>query len=143
MSTNPFERFDLDPEEGPLGITERLRELAEDATSDEERDAVRAAWEQLTRHPRERVRLALSAHPESRPPLPSQQPVSHQTAGGAGPAAPLPDAADFLDPPSVEDALLALLRAAGEEPPSIDRALAPPLDRDPVLMGPPARESNA
>ena len=60
---NPFERFDLDPEEGPLGITEQLRERAETAANDEEREALRAVWEQLTRHPRERVRLALLAHP--------------------------------------------------------------------------------
>ena len=143
MSSNPFERFDLDPEEGALGITERLRELAEDALSEEERDAVRAAWEQLTRHPHEHVRLALTAHPESRPPLPSPRSPARGPSGDAASAPQLPDTTDFLDPPSVEDALLALLRAAGEDPPSIDRALAPPLDRDPVLMGPPASESNA
>jgi hypothetical protein len=81
--TNPFERFDLDPEEGPLGITEQLRERMEAAASDEEREALRATWEQLTRHPRERVRLALLAHPESRAPLPPR-------ALGPAPAPPSP-----------------------------------------------------
>ena len=28
---NPFERYELDPREGPRGITERMKELAEDA----------------------------------------------------------------------------------------------------------------
>ena len=65
---NPFEKWDLDPFEGPEGITEKLRELVEDAdpaTTDE----LRADWEALTLHPRRRVELALQAHPETRPPL--------------------------------------------------------------------------
>lgn len=65
---NPFDRHELDPTLGPEAITERLRELVVDAPP-EEREALRAAWEQLTLSPKTRVRLALSAHPESRPPL--------------------------------------------------------------------------
>ena len=65
---NPFERWDLDPFEGPEGITEKLRELVEDADP-ETTEALRADWEALTLHPRRRVELALQAHPETRPPL--------------------------------------------------------------------------
>lgn len=141
---NPFERFDLDPEEGPLGITEQLRERAETAANDEEREALRAVWEQLTRHPRERVRLALLAHPESRAPLPSSAgapTTPSTTSAGADPA--LPRAADFFEPPSVEAALLTALRLGGHSLPSLTEALSPALDHDPVLVGRTAREGNA
>lgn len=63
---NPFERYGIDPSAGPLAITERMRELAEDAATEEERSEIRRAWEALTLHPRRRVELALGAHPESR-----------------------------------------------------------------------------
>ncbi|MCA9576360.1 MAG: hypothetical protein R3B40_10975 [Polyangiales bacterium] len=139
---NPFERYDLDPEEGPLGLTERLRDLTEDARDDAERDALRAAWEQLTRHPRERVRLALGAHPESRAPIPAPG------TGGRDPLVALaesvpraPAPGDFADPPSVERALLSLLRAQGTALPSVATALAPPLEADPVLVGAHPQES--
>lgn len=141
---NPFERFDLDPEEGPLGITEQLRERAETAKTDDEREALRAAWEQLTRHPRERVRLALLAHPESRPPLPPRVLLQAAGAGHESDArTALPRAVDFFEPPSVEAALLAALRLQGDSPPTLDEALSPTLDHDPVLLGRTAREGNA
>lgn len=66
---NPFERYDLDPREGVSAITERLRELAEETSDPAEREALRAAWEELTMHPQRRLRAALFAHPETRPPL--------------------------------------------------------------------------
>jgi len=66
---NPFERYALDPREGIAAITQRLKELAEDAKDDAERDQIRAAWEELTLHPTRRLRAALFAHPETRPPL--------------------------------------------------------------------------
>jgi len=66
---NPFERYDLDPRDGISAITQRLKELAEDATDEKERDRIRAAWEELTLHPARRLRAALFAHPETRPPL--------------------------------------------------------------------------
>lgn len=66
MSDNPFERYDLDPLEGPEGITARLRERLEDSDA-AERVAIRAAWEELTLHPRRRFHAAIGAHPESRP----------------------------------------------------------------------------
>jgi hypothetical protein len=63
---NPFERYDLDPREGITAITQRLKELAEDAKDDVEREHIRAAWEELTLHPARRLRAALFAHPETR-----------------------------------------------------------------------------
>ena len=114
--------------------------LAHDAGVDS--DALRAAWEQLTRHPRERVRLALGAHPESRAPIPAPG------TGGRDPLVALaesvpraPAPGDFADPPSVERALLSLLRAQGTALPSVATALAPPLEADPVLVGAHPQES--
>lgn len=74
---NPFERYDLDPRDGIAAITARLKELAEDATDDAERERIRAAWEELTLHPARRLRAALFAHPETRsalgsPPRPAR-----------------------------------------------------------------------
>lgn len=65
---NPFDRYELDPRASPEAITERFRELVEDAP-ERERDALRAAWDALTLHPESRVRAAFFAHPETRPPL--------------------------------------------------------------------------
>ena len=66
---NPFERYDLDPREGPQRTTERLRELAEDAKDEPSRAEIRAAWEELTMHPARRLRAAFMAHPETRAPI--------------------------------------------------------------------------
>lgn len=77
---NPFERYDLDPRDGIAAITQRLKELAEDAKDDAERERIRAAWEELTLHPRRRLRAALDAHPETRPPLGSP-PVAPRRRG--------------------------------------------------------------
>ena len=63
---NPFERYDLDPRDGIAVITQRLKELAEDARDDAERERIREAWEELTLHPARRFRAALFAHPETR-----------------------------------------------------------------------------
>jgi len=79
---NPFERYDLDPREGISAITQRLKELAEDAKDDAERERIRAAWEELTLHPRRRLRAALLAHPETRAPL--GQPPSPPRVRGRG-----------------------------------------------------------
>jgi len=69
---NPFEAYGIDPRDGPQAITERFRELLEDAKTDEERETLRAAWEELTLHPMRRVRAAFGAHPRSSPsPQPS------------------------------------------------------------------------
>lgn len=111
---NPFERYGLDPMAGPAALTERLRELAEDATDELERAAIREAWEALMMHPRRRVELALEAHPESRapvgrPPRPARRPrgvaaltlddlvALPSVASALGPA-PLPDVPLDQDP---------------------------------------------
>ncbi len=67
---NLFEQYDLRPEEGIRVITERLRERIEDAHSEEERAALREAWERLTRNPEARLREAMLAAPETRPAAP-------------------------------------------------------------------------
>ncbi len=77
---NPFERWGIDPTEGPAAITERMRELAADAPDEATRRAIREAWEELTMHPARRFRAAVSAHPDShhvsdqRPPPPPPRP---------------------------------------------------------------------
>lgn len=60
---NPFDVFGLPPTAGLEEITERLRDHLERAAPDE-RERLRAAWERLLRHPRERALLALGAHPQ-------------------------------------------------------------------------------
>ncbi|MBL9108275.1 MAG: hypothetical protein JNM74_03345 [Myxococcales bacterium] len=72
-SANPFERYGIDPASTPEVITERFRELVADA-SEAEREALRSAWDALTRNPEERVRAAFFAHPETRPALGSPPP---------------------------------------------------------------------
>lgn len=117
---NPFERYDLDPHAGIGAITERLRELSEDAKTEEEREALRAAWEELTLHPARRLRAALFAHPETRAPLGAPPPLPRsRRATEAG-----PHAADRLAP---RPSLLAAVDVARDE------SAAPPLGDDPVL----------
>ena len=62
---NPFERWGIDPAQGPNAITERMRTLAQEAPDEETRRAIRAAWEELTKHPVGRFRAATGAHPDS------------------------------------------------------------------------------
>lgn len=121
-SENPFERYDLDPREGIGAITQRLKELAEDAKDDAERDRIRAAWEELTLHPARRLRAALEAHPETRPPLGSPPPRPRLR--------PVPTELDLRDlaaRPSAVAALAAGAAVAAHLPPELD---APPLDDD-------------
>jgi hypothetical protein len=73
--SNLFERLDIDPALPPEGITERMRELCEDADP-ETRDAIRAEWEELTMHPERRLVLAFTSFPETRPPLGAPPPLS-------------------------------------------------------------------
>lgn len=67
-SKSPFERWDLDPHLSLADITERLRELAEDADP-ELAEEIRAAWRELTLHPDGRFEAALDARPETRVPV--------------------------------------------------------------------------
>lgn len=124
-SDNPFERYDLDPREGIAAITQRLKELAEDAKDDAERDRIRAAWEELTLHPARRLRAALDAHPETRPPLGAPPPLPRLRVAGA----PL-ELRDLAARPSVVAALPATVRSRAQTDDAPD---APPLDDDPLF----------
>jgi len=121
-SGNPFERFDLDPRSGPSQITARFRELMDETRTEEEKAILRAAWEELTLHPRDRLRAALSTYPETREeiPLGVDDELPH--------AAPLRvedlDLADLLAPPTVASAL------GNAPPPSTEGET---LANDPVL----------
>jgi hypothetical protein len=95
---NPFESYDLDPRDGIVAITQRLKELAEDARDDAERERIREAWEELTLHPSRRLRAALFAHPETRAPL-GTPPSSPRRRAGSADALHAPDARDARDAP--------------------------------------------
>jgi hypothetical protein len=127
VNDNPFEKYGLDPREGIVAITQRLKELAEDAAGDAERDSIRAAWEELTLHPARRLRAALHAHPETRAPL------------GCAPALPRVHAAraelelrDLAARPSALAALALIVVLAGLRD-STAMDVPPPLDDDPLL----------
>jgi hypothetical protein len=120
---NPFERYELDPREGISAITQKLKELAEDAKSDAEREIIRAAWEELTLHPARRLRAALFAHPETRPPL-GNPPMLPRRRLATDPAEL--DLHDITPRTTVEFALGAFDDAADDGAP-------PSLDEDPIL----------
>ena len=120
---NPFERYDLDPTEGIAAITRRLKELAEDAKTDAERDAIRQAWEELTLHPQRRLRAALLAHPETRPPLGGPPPMPRLRL----PATEL-GLRELAARPTVEGALARDVIADGSVEPPFS------LDDDPLLI---------
>lgn len=124
---NPFDRYDLDPRQGIEAITQRLKELAEDATSDEEREALRKTWEELTFHPAERLRAALLAYPETRAPLGKAPPRTRLPAEGSCPALTLRDLA------ARPSAVAALGVRPAEE--STDEEPLLPLDDDAILSG--------
>lgn len=125
---NPFERYDLDPREGIVAITQKLKELAEDAKDDAERERIRAAWEELTLHPARRLRAALNAHPETRAPL------------GSPPLLPRVriseselELRDLAARPSAVAALPAAIATPEVRSASVFEVDAPPLDGDPHL----------
>jgi len=120
---NPFERYDIDPQQGATAITERMRELMAEAASDEERDALRAAWEELTMHPRRRLEVALAAFPETRPPVGSPPPRKRTGA-------------DRFRPTLRDLAWLPSLLGALGEPPPRPLEPFPPFDEDPLLRDP-------
>lgn len=125
---SPFDRYDIAPDAGPQAITERFRELVADAP-EEERDALRAAWDRLTLHPEERVRAVFLAHPETRPPL-GDPPRRRRSAAGVG-AAEEPGASwlGLLVLPSLTALLPGEPRAAAPR-----RARGAWLGDDPVLV---------
>lgn len=127
---NPFESFDLDPKEGTSGITERLRELAEEA-GEAERAAIRQAWEELTLHPLRRLRAAFFAfppHPEAWQSSPAHAPPSlHRSVMREAPTF-----AELSPRPSVKEALAAVLVVPPNEREAGSNQ-AQTLDEDPVL----------
>ena len=60
---NPFDALGLPTDADPQDLTMRLRERIEDAKTEQERTALRSAWEELTLHPERRVELAIRAFP--------------------------------------------------------------------------------
>jgi hypothetical protein len=126
VEDNPFERYGLDPRDGVAAITARLKELAEDAKDDAERERIRAAWEELTLHPARRLRAALEAHPETRAPLGGPPPLPRLRV-----TATELELRDLAALPSALAALPASLRVT--EPVGRAGLEAPPLDDDPNL----------
>ena len=128
---NPFERFEINPREGPRAITERMRELIEEATSDEERAVLRAVWEDLTMHPARRLRTALRAHPETREPLGAPPPAPSSTGSRSAVGKGTLDLAlaELAMRPSVARALTDGREAENLSPGSI----LPSLEDDPMM----------
>jgi hypothetical protein len=127
VSENLFDRFDLDPSAPPQALTERMRELVDQADPGQQ-EAIRNAWEQLTLHPRRRILEALSTHPETRPPLGLP---------------PLPPRSGAVGPGEEADRVAhAPVAAALGPPPPLPPAL-PALEADPLLaeVNPPRRLS--
>ena len=118
---NPFDVLGLPPTASPEEITERLRDRMQDA-SVEERAHLRALWERLLRHPRDRVLLALGAHPPV-PAPPAAPPTTRDVAAIAAVASfvtppdellPLPLASADLQGSSDRDPIAALAAELGE-----------------------------
>ncbi len=137
-SSNPFERFGIDPKEGPRAITERLRELAEDA-NEEDRAVIRAAWEELTLHPLRRLRAAFGAHPlhpDFSRTSPDYAPLRKRKAVSESP----PTLQDLAPRPSVALALRAFFASADQR---ARVTTSQPLDDDPVLALSPPEKSKS
>jgi hypothetical protein len=127
---NPLDRLGLSPLATVEEITAALRERAEDA-SDEERKMLRATWEELTLHPRSRVRAAVLTFPprtnagDPRAPAFSAELRVVPPSADAHPHGVAP--VDLMPRPAVA-------RALGENGrvPPLPPAL-PPLEDDPIL----------
>ncbi len=123
---NPFDELGLSPLSSIDEITAELRERAEDV-GEEDRVALRAAWEELTLHPRSRLKLALTTFPaatsrEPRAPLPRTK---------TEPLVPItPTLLDLLPRPSVEGALA---HGHSQAPSAL-----PPISDDSLAFGEPA-----
>jgi hypothetical protein len=119
---NPFDEHGLSPLASIDEITTELRERAGDA-SDEQRRALRAAWESLTLHPRARLAHALDTFPAS-----SERDPSPPRAGAQGALSPLVfSLLDLLPRPSVEAAFAGAIPSA----PSV----LPPISEDRLAFG--------
>jgi len=119
---NPFDALGLPPTATPEEITEVLRARIEDAAP-EERAGLRALWERLLSHPRDRVLLALGAHPRSGsapPTAPRHIPDTAAVDAVARAVTPpdelvvLPLASSAVPAPPARDPLAALAAELGE-----------------------------
>ena len=81
---NPFERYGLNPLASVEELTERLRNLIEDA-DESERGRLRAAWEELSLHPERRFAHISSTFVDPSPPL-EIPPGAPSWAASPGPA---------------------------------------------------------
>lgn len=117
MSDNPYERYGLNPLASVAELTEALREKIEDA-DEEERKALRAAWDELARHPERRLLAALTTFIDPDPPRPVPPPRA--------PALEVRSAAPSLTP------LSGALDLAFEQPPPDPSPSASILD-DPLF----------
>jgi hypothetical protein len=131
VPANPFHKYGISPHDGPSAITERFRELMEDAADDDERAAIRAAWEELTLHPVKRWRAALGTHPETRPPLARPPRRAPAEAAATGPTESDLTAADMSLFPHLSHAFS--MRGEGA-PDTLTGVL--PLADDPILFPP-------
>lgn len=118
---NPFDRFELDPTSDLAAITDALRERAEEVTSDDERASIRAAWESLTLHPDTRLELALTAVPETRPPI-GRAPRAPQLSREPGQSTASPGLLDLVGLPPLRSEL--------------ERTLGPETDEERALWAP-------
>jgi hypothetical protein len=118
---NPFDLLGLPPTATPEEITAALREKIEDA-GPEQRAGLRALWERLLSHPRDRVLLALGAHPRlgaGTPGAPPHAPDLAAVAAITGTVTPpdellvLPLASTAVPPPPAGDPLAALAAELG------------------------------
>lgn len=119
--TNPFEALGIDPLATISQITERVRDLSEDA-DEPGRKQLRDLWEALTLHPRTRVTAAISTFiPETPAPEVAAPPLSRSRAQ-AGPLASLLDSLPIAG-------LVPTLSSARSAPPP-----PPPLSEDPIVQ---------
>lgn len=125
---NPYDALGLPPTASPEEITEVLRARMQDAAP-EERAGLRALWERLISHPRDRVLLALGAHPAGASRRRAADGVPAQASSASDPAAVaaisaavlpldellvLPLASAAVPPPPVRDPLALLAAELGE-----------------------------
>lgn len=103
MRENPFEKFDIDPRSSTAQITARFRELVQDARTEDAKAVLRAAWEELTLHPRDRLLAAMATFPETREEIPLG--VDALLPNAVPLATHDLDLTDLLAPPTVLSAL--------------------------------------
>lgn len=135
---NPFEILGVSPRADAREITERAREKAADATTDEEKQTYVRARERLTQHPRTRAVHALLEPPDATYDLGDwgrferrfrRSPFTIGALARNAPEAWPPDAFNLLP--------LLDLSAPGIYPPRDECETVPPVPIPPTDLGPP------